>query len=89
MQVYVVTINEVSDFEQFDHEPYVFLNLDDARKFLSGAKEEAISDYMEDSDEDMKIDKNKPDYFCLYSEAGGWSHTHYEVEITKCEVLGQ
>ena len=88
MKVYVVTINEVSGFEQFDHDPYVFAKKEDARALLSEARDEAIEEYMEDGDEDCPcaIDKDTEDYFALYDQDNGWSHTHYEVSVCECEI---
>ncbi len=90
-KVYVVTINEVSDFEQFDHTPVVFSKREDAEKYLAQAKKEAIEDYEPDdkgeSEEEcgMCISADQPDYFALY-EGNSWSETHYEVTIDECEI---
>lgn len=89
MKVYVLTINEVSEFEQFDHDPEAFAKKEDARKMLAKARADAIGDYLEeDDDEDCScaIDKDTDDYFALYSQTEGWSHTHYEASVTECEV---
>lgn len=85
-KVYVVTINEVSEFEQFDHDPIVYDNREAARALLKKAKEDAIADYCDEEDNGMAIDADLEDYFALYSCDEGWSHTHYEVQVTECEI---
>ncbi len=85
-KVYVLTINEVSEFEQFDHDPVVYEDREEARALLAKAKEEAIKDYVDDEDFPCTINNDKPDYFSLYSEDEGWSNTHYEVTITECTI---
>ena len=85
-KVFVLTINEVSEFEQFDHDPVVYESREEARALLAEAKEEAISDYIDEDDPVCVISNDKPDYFSLYNEEEGWSHTHYEVSITECVI---
>ena len=85
MKVYVVTINEVSEFEQFDHEPTVFKDKKDAIAFLKRARKDAIAEYIEE-DNGFSIDKDTDCYFALFNSAEGWSHTHYEVSVDECEV---
>ena len=85
-KVFVLTINEVSEFEQFDHDPVVYESREEARALLAEAKEEAISDYIDEDNPVCVIDKDTPDYFSLYNEEEGWSHTHYEVSITECVI---
>ena len=85
-KVFVVSINEVSDFEQFDHEPEVFEKLVDAQEYFNSAKEDAKKDYIDGDDGDMVVDKESDTYFCLYNQEEGWSHTHYEVQIDEKEI---
>lgn len=87
MKVYVLTINEVSEFEQFDHDPLVYDNIEDARLVLSSARENALEEYFDEDEGDVAIDKDREDYFALFNREEGWSHTHYEAQITECEVL--
>ena len=87
-KVFVVVINEVSEFEQFDHDPEVYEEREKARELLAKARQDAINEYLDEEDEDSfcTIDKDTPDYFALYDSEQGWSHTHYEVSITECEI---
>ena len=84
--VFVLTINEVSEFEQFDHDPVVYESREKARALLVKAKMDAIEDYIDEEDPAYVIDKDTPDYFSLYNEQEGWSHTHYEVSVTECVI---
>lgn len=84
--VYVLTINEVSEFEQFDHEPVVYEKREKARALLAKARGDAIEDYIDEEEPAYVINNDTPDYFSLYNEQEGWSHTHYEVSITECII---
>jgi len=83
-EVFVVTINEVSKQEEFEHDPQVFENIEDARDLLKKAKESAIKEYI-DEDAGISIVSDNPDYFALCADEG-WSLTHYEVTVTACKI---
>lgn len=86
-KIYVVTINEVSEFEQFDHKPETFEDINDAKEYLKDAKESAKREYLSDEEETgNRIDTENDTYFALYNYYEGWSHTHYEVELTECTI---
>lgn len=86
-KIFILTINEVSEFEQFDHDPVPYENREEARAHLKSAKESAIREYIDEEDPGICIVQDTPDYFSLCSQNEGWGYTHYEVTITECTIL--
>ena len=86
-KVWVVTRNEVSDFEEFEYEPKVFCDRESARKYLAELRKNGIEEYIgegKDKDDSYAICADSKDRFQLYDKEQGWSHTHYEISIFEC-----
>lgn len=85
-KVFILTINEVSEFEQFDHDPVAYESREEARALLKSARTSAIREYIDEENLDISIVKDTPDYFSLCNQNEGWGYTHYEVSITECVI---
>ena len=81
MKVYVLTINEVYDYEEFNHNPRVFMKREDAIAELNDIKEEAKEEFAEDFDQ---FDDGE-NGFEMYAD-GRYSEGHYSVYVHEVEV---
>lgn len=81
MKVYVITIHEVYEFENFPHDSYAFMHEDEARKefdrLVKNAQEMALI-------EDYEFDLNE-DSASFYRE-GEWPEYHYDVKLEELEA---
>ena len=78
MKIYIIQINDVHDFETFDHEPIAKLTLSEARKELAVLKKDAKK-YCES----MRYDtvETTKDSFRMYND-GRYGESHYEASIS-------
>ena len=81
MKLYIITINEVCDFVNYDHAPVVCFTMKEAKKELSSIFKDAKKEF---EDEDVEIDRGKKS-FSIYLK-GSWSESHYEAVINEVEV---
>ena len=81
MKLFIITINEVCDFVNYDHAPVVCFTLKDAKKELSGIFKEAKKEY---KGEEVTIEKGEKS-FSVYADHS-WSESHYEAVINEVEV---
>lgn len=81
MNVFVLTISDVCNFEKFSHDPEVFAELKDAQKEMKYL----IKQFESDTDTtDMVVEKDAMSY--LAYEDGRMAENHYEVIINCVEV---
>ena len=87
MVVYVVSVNDVSDFETFVHTPKVFKDKVDALKEMKTI----VDDFRDLTNLDDKIDgdswieeKNETHYEAYID--GRYAENHYEVDVDCVEV---
>ena len=81
MKLYIITINEVCDFVNYDHAPVVCFTLKDAKKELAGIFKEAKAEY---KGEEITIERGKKS-FSVYADHS-WSESHYEAVINEVDV---
>lgn len=80
--IYVVTIEEVYDFQEFTHKPRAFSKKEDALKFLKSTYEDVKEDY-DDSYEKEYEDGDKG--ACIYKD-GYWSSDRWIITMSECEL---
>ena len=84
MKLYIITIDDVFDFENFHTQPIVKTSIKEARKELGRlfrSAKETLEDHLGD---DMAIERNE-NGFDIYND-GSWSETHYAATIDCIEV---
>ena len=87
MRVFVLTINEVYDYEEFTHKPRVFATLKNARK----AKDEFVNNFKRTVDLTDTIDGDEwveditDNTYDAYID-GRYAENHYRVTIQSVEV---
>ena len=83
MKAFVITIDEVYDYEEMGHKPEVFLNEEKAKARFKELVEDAKAEYEETYDDyDSEEYNNK---FECYEE-GYASQNHYYVRLEEVEV---
>lgn len=81
MNVFVLTISDVCDFERFSHDPQVFGKVKDAQKEMKSL----VKQFEDENDTtDMVVEKDAMSY--LAYEDGRMAENHYEVSIHCVEV---
>lgn len=87
MKVFVLTIDEVYEYEGFSHKPMVFTNKDKALDALYELYEDTKKELAENGDDDwMEDDYKKGDScFSLYPD-GYWGTSHYDARVDEVEV---
>ena len=81
MKLYIITISDVYEFEEFRHDPIVKLTRKEARKELAALKASAKETY---KDQYNKCE-SKPDSFSLFPD-GYLGESHYDAWISEVEV---
>ena len=81
MELYIITIDEVFDFEGFQHKPLVFLTENGARAEFDRLVREARKEYP-----DFTVDKGKRSV-SIYEDQS-WSKSHFDVVIDEVDVSG-
>jgi len=81
MKLYIITIDDVYEFESFHHDPIVKLTKTEARKELAGLKAEAKDTYKGQFDECTST----KDSFSMYPQ-GYWGTSHFDARIDEVEV---
>lgn len=80
-KVYIITIDEVYDFENFLHDPMVFADEQKAREEFERIKANAKEEYKDKYEEVEEGDT----YFEMYAE-GYFSEGHYAVHLYEKEI---
>jgi len=79
MKLYIITIDEVYDFEGFAHKPIVSLTKKEAQAELARIKREAKKEF------DFDTLDSSPRGFSMYND-GTWGTSHYDANINVVEV---
>ena len=79
MKLYIITIDDVYDFEGFAHKPIVCLTKKEAQAELARIKREAKKDC------DFDTVDSSPRSFSMYND-GTWGTSHYDAIIDVVEV---
>lgn len=81
MKIYIISIDEVFDFEGFWHKPLVFLTEKGARAEFNRLVREARKEYP-----NFTVDKGK--HSVSIYEDQSWGKSHYDVVIDEVDVRG-
>lgn len=84
MKLYVITIEEIWDYDRLGHDPEVYVSQQVARKRLAEIAELERPTYQE-ALEDSLVEEIYEDMFEFY-EDGCWAQTHLHAEISECEL---
>ena len=84
MKLYVITIEEIWDYDRLGHDPEVYLSQQAARKRLAEIAELERPAYEEALDDSL-IEEIYEDMFEFY-EDGCWAQAHLHAEISECEL---
>lgn len=82
MKLYVITIDDVYDYEGFPVKPIIELSRREARKRLAELKRSAKETY---KNQYNKEDPANPDKFSLYPD-GFWGTSHYDARIDEVDI---
>lgn len=87
MTIYVITINELNDFEPFHHTPMAFMSHDKAKARLRRLHEEAVQDNKDLGNDWVEDEEftDKSECFSMYPEYE-WGTSHYDVAIHEVKV---
>ena len=80
--VYVVTIDDVVDWNKEYHQPRVFSKREDAIKCFKESYEEIKNEF----DEGYIFDYEEDCYTACIYDYGRWASDHWEIEINVCEI---
>ena len=83
--LYIITIDEVYDFQGFSHKPQVFKEKTDAMKILRELRENAKAEFADECNDEDDWDEETSESFSIYPE-GEWGTTHYDARIDEVEV---
>lgn len=84
MKLFIITIEEVWDFERMSHTPEVFLKKENASNRLSKLYDEYSQEYKEEFDKDY--DEEVGEMMVEMWNNGSWSQTHFIAEIHEHEL---
>ena len=80
-KVYIITIDEVYDYENFPHEPMVFADEQKAKDEMERIKVNAKTEF---GDKFNEVEEGET-YFEMYAE-GYFSEGHYAVHLYEKEI---
>lgn len=83
-KVWIITIDEVCDYEKFYQSPMAFKNEDAARKMLARFKEDVKTDYADELKEGWVYKDGQN--FCEVYNDGWYSQDHYRAELHEIEL---
>lgn len=81
MKIYIITIDDVFEFEGFTHKPIVKTTEEEARKELERLYKSAKETYTDEFDNEERSDTS----FSLFPD-GYWGTSHYDARINEVEV---
>ena len=85
-KVYVVTIDDVFDWDKEYHQPKVFSKKESAIRYIKKSYEEINDVCYEYNDNNYIFDyEDGCCYACIYDD-GRWAITHWEIKINECEI---
>lgn len=79
-KIWIITIEEVRDFESFQNSPIAYRNEEDARKALKVFKNRIQEYYAEEIEEEGWIYEERDFWAEVYNE--DYSRDHYLVKLT-------
>ena len=87
MKVFVLTIDEIYEYEGFSHKPRVFTNNDKALDALYELYEDTKEELSKNGNDDWVEDdfKKGDSCFSLYPD-GYWGTSHYDARVDEVEV---
>lgn len=85
MKIWVITIDEVYDYENFKHTPIAFSKEAEARKELDTFRKGIKTDYKSELEEDHWLYEDGEDY-CEVYEDGCYAQNHYSVRLNEVEL---
>ena len=77
--IWVMVIDEVCDFVNYQTMPYAYSKEEDARKAFAELKADAMEEYAEVLEEDDWEVIDKTNYFEMYGEE--YSKDHYRIDL--------
>lgn len=80
--IYVVTIEEVCDLDEFPHKPRAFSKKEDALNFLKSTYEEVKDDF----DESYTKEYEDGDEGATIYKEGYWSSDRWVITMSECEL---
>ena len=85
MKIWVITYDEVCDFENFPQRPIAFKDESEARKMMERIKEDILSDYADNLQDDDWVFDESADCLEVY-EDGRYSENHFSAVLNEIEV---
>lgn len=82
MKLYIITIDEVYDMEQYGHDPIPYIDKEAAVKKFRRIVKEAKKEFKNDFDKSETI---KDESFIIWKE-GCYSTDHYRLSLHECEI---
>lgn len=81
MKIFIITIDDVFDYEGFSHDPIVKMSEEEAREQLESLYLSAKETYTDEFDSEERSDTS----FSLFPD-GYWGTSHYDARISEVEV---
>ena len=81
MKIFIITIDDVFDYEGFHHDPIVKMSEEEAREQLENLYLSAKETYTDEFDSEERSDTS----FSLFPD-GNWGTSHYDARINEVEV---
>ena len=81
MKIFIITIDDVFDYEGFHHDPIVKMSEEEAREQLESLYLSAKETYTDEFDGEERSDTS----FSLFPD-GYWGTSHYDARISEVEV---
>ncbi len=87
MNVFVVIIDEVYDLETFTHDPKVFHNLVDAKKYVKECADDFVREHKDDDIDDSSWEFEDDDNYRFEAYIDGRAcEYHYNVTLSEVTV---
>ena len=82
--IWIITIDEVCDYEEFGQRPQAFEKEEDARAMLERFKKDIKSDYADELNDGWAYDEGR-NFVEVYND-GWYSQDHYSVHLYEIEL---
>ena len=83
-KIWVIVIDEVSDYVDYNHKPKAYSKEEDARKEFESLKEEMKSDYKDELKDGWCLDEGRNS--CEVYNDGWYAQDHYSIHLYDVEV---
>ena len=84
MKIWVITIDEVYDYENFPHDPIAFSNEKDAKEQLDTFRQGLKKDYESELESNWLYEDGER--YCEVYEDGCYGTNHYSVRLSEIEL---